>query len=684
MSYKEIRKSSQRFLAFRDELFDFIGDYSSTEKLVKNPPACDIYIAGSDQVWNPQIAYDEAFYFTYIDNKRKASYAASIGIKAIPENIKSNFAKKVKSFDYISVREKQAQSILEEMGVPSVVAPDPTLLFDKDAWNEIAIESISSPYILCYFVSFPVGIENIVKQVKNYYGFTVVNLMTSEESCQIGDIKVRDAGPREFLGLFKNASFIITSSFHGTVFSIINRKQFVSTLYNSTSSRVVELLNNLGLSRRIISPDCTLESDIWNDCIYTTEFEVLLSNLKNNGTNILNDIIIGKSTRDSIGKYDYVEPELKRIPNKRKDLCTGCAACSYICPQNAIEMKKDAEGYWAPSIDDEKCINCGKCLKYCHLQNNPVAFKNESHYAVKLKNAETRMKSRSGGAFVAISDVILERGGIVFGAIINESFEIVHAIATNKAERNMMCGSKYVQSNTNDVYSCLMKWLNTGKPVLFTGSACQVAAVETVFNPEKYPNLYLCDYICHGVPSPGLWEAYVKWIENKYHGKMDFIDFRDKYQHSWESHIQRIGINGVQMYSKRFTNLFTSNNCLRQSCYSCPYATKNRISDFTLGDYWGINDVLPDFNDGKGVSILFIRTSKGQDVFERCKNQIEYVDTTQNEPGHYNLKCPTKMPPSRSAFWDDYRKNGFEYVSSKYGRYDLIHRLKYKIKDHID
>ena len=295
LHYAENKKSSERFLKFREDEFNFLGNYNSYEEMEILPPICDIYISGSDQVWNPEISFDKAFYFSCIskENKKLTSYAASIGIKSLPNELKNEFKKRISRFDYISVREKQAQKILEELGIDSDVSPDPTLLLEKEEWNVMACETIKTPYILCYFVSYPKGIEKVIEEVQKKYGkkYSVVNLMTSEDSSKIGDIKIRDAGPREFLGLFKNASYVITSSFHGTVFSIINRKPFVTTLYKSTSSRVVELLNNLSLENRIISPDKYDIHTLFEEKIYDSEFERGILRLKQIGKNTIKKIL---------------------------------------------------------------------------------------------------------------------------------------------------------------------------------------------------------------------------------------------------------------------------------------------------------------------------------------------------------------------------------------------------------
>lgn len=294
LHYHQIKEGSKRFWKFRDEHFDFIGDYSTAQEIEVAPPECDIYISGSDQVWNPMLSFDRTYYCMFVEDdsvKRIAAYAASIGLNSLPEDIKEEFQTRLRRFHYISVRERQGQKILRALDIPSVIAPDPTLLFAKDEWDQIATDTIVEPYILCYFVSFPKGVEKLIKKIQKKMEIKVINLMTSEESNSVGDIKIRDAGPREFLGLFKNAKYIITSSFHGTVFSIINRKPFVTILYNSTRSRVVELLDTLNLTNRIISSDEENIDSYLETEFYSEETVGKIISLREQGIEILKDIL---------------------------------------------------------------------------------------------------------------------------------------------------------------------------------------------------------------------------------------------------------------------------------------------------------------------------------------------------------------------------------------------------------
>lgn len=252
--YRSTKKSVNKFLAFRDDYFNFTKIYHDFTELKNNPPKADIYITGSDQVWNPCINFDPAYYLMFgNENAIRASYAASIGIDCIPDEYKDEFLRRLSNITCKSVREESAKTLLEDLGINSTVSLDPTLLHNRDVYDEIAIEShISGPYILLYLLIMPNDVKEYIDNLrKKYPNCILVNIPGSPTSKRIGDIEMRDIGPREFLGLIKNAEAVLTSSFHGTVFSIIYEKNFMSILPTKTGGRIKDLLCKLDLKERI-------------------------------------------------------------------------------------------------------------------------------------------------------------------------------------------------------------------------------------------------------------------------------------------------------------------------------------------------------------------------------------------------------------------------------------------------
>lgn len=207
-----------------------------------------------------------------------------------------------------------------------------------------------------------------------------------------------------------------------------------------------------------------------------------------------------------------------------KKACCGCAACKYICPTNAISMQVDSEGFSYPVVDSSKCVGCNKCIRQCSFKADMQTLKyiNGSNspicYAVMHKSPDVRWNSRSGGIFTALSDYVLQNQGVVYGAITTSELNVIHFRADNEEGRNLMRGSKYVQSDIAECYSLIQNDLDCGKLVLFTGTSCQVAAVKTAMGKD-YPNLYTLDIVCHGVPSPKVWKDYIAYIQKRYNAK---------------------------------------------------------------------------------------------------------------------------------------------------------------------
>lgn len=369
---------------------------------------------------------------------------------------------------------------------------------------------------------------------------------------------------------------------------------------------------------------------------------------------------------------------------RQVDNCCGCMACVDACSLGAICPEEDLRGFIHPSVDDHKCIACGKCMSICpqsKLEKKSDTLPLEQ-YAAKHIDREARSKSRSGGVFAALGNVVFQRGGVVFGAVMTDELKVVHKLAACPEQMEPMCGSKYVQSNTNGVFSAVKAELQSGKEVLFCGTPCQCEAVSNFCC--GFDNLTTCDFVCHGVPSQAFFDAYISFLEKKIGEPVSDYCFRDKEHFSWGDHVERVSFGNDFIYSRRFANLYSSNRCLRPSCYTCRFASKRRSSDITLADYWGIDAVLPDFDEGQGASLVLVRSEKGRDLFDQAKDQLVAVSTFGNEPTHYNLSRPTSMPDDVDHFWMDYQTHGFEYVSKKYGQYDFLRLAKRFVLDGMD
>lgn len=369
----------------------------------------------------------------------------------------------------------------------------------------------------------------------------------------------------------------------------------------------------------------------------------------------------------------------------KKENCCGCTSCEQICPTNAIKMIPDEEGFVYPRIDQELCIDCGKCKGVCTFQkgyDTTKNFKMPYAYGVKHINEDIRMQSRSGGMFTAVSDYILKKNGIVYGAGFNENLEVCHKRATNKIERDELRGSKYVQSDLKDTFNKVKMDLGTGKYVLFTGTPCQTAALDRYLDNSKTNKdlLLQSDIVCHGTPTPKVFKDYINYLEDKYNNKIYEFQFRDKRLNGWDAHVESFIINNNRYLSKTYTKLFYANSILRPSCYNCKYTNLVRPADITFADFWGVNDIIDEFNDNKGVSLVFANTEKGKKLFDDVVNSLIYQECTNSSFIHPNLKKPTQKPLNREQFWKDYNSLGLEYIIKKYANQNFFTRVKMKLK----
>lgn len=311
--------------------------------------------------------------------------------------------------------------------------------------------------------------------------------------------------------------------------------------------------------------------------------------------------------------------------------CSGCSACANICPKKAITMTRDAEGFAYPKIDPKLCIKCGKCDATCPALNFRAKTVEvlPATFVATYDNDKILRHSSSGGMFTALSEIILNDGGIIFGAGFDKNWRVSHTSAQTLDELENLRGSKYVQSQIGDVYRKVRAALKT-KKVLFSGLPCQCVGLKHFLGGD-HENLLTVEIICNSVPSPALWENYID--EVRYAHDITHINFRSK-RNGWG--VSSVAINFADQghkFNKLTDNLygrfFLRNLSLRPSCSSCKFRYPNGQADLTLGDAWGISDFAPEMFDKRGVSVVFIHTDKGKEFFKRLnlkKKPIRFVD----------------------------------------------------------
>ena len=373
------------------------------------------------------------------------------------------------------------------------------------------------------------------------------------------------------------------------------------------------------------------------------------------------------------------------IDIKDKTNCCGCWACANICPKDAIIMVEDEKGFKYPKIDKEKCINCGLCEKVCPIINNKSVKREVKAYACFNKNLETRMNSSSGGIFSLIANYILDLNGIVFGAQFDKEFNVVHSYIDNKKDLYKFQCSKYVQSEIGDTYRKAKELLDNDKYVLFTGTPCQIEGLYK-FLRKDYDKLYTQDFICHGVPSPKVWRKYLKETNNKYSTQPKEISFRSK-DNSWQDFELKIQYkNNVYRNTQgkdTYLRAFLTDICLRDSCYKCNFKKKNRVSDITLADFWGIDNIDKSMNDDKGTSLVVVNSDKGKELFEKLKDNMEYKEVNLDDAIKYNMNMVTsvKMNKNREKFFNELDKKDLDSLVKKYiKKRSIVRRVLGKAK----
>lgn len=351
--------------------------------------------------------------------------------------------------------------------------------------------------------------------------------------------------------------------------------------------------------------------------------------------------------------------------------CCGCTACASICKHDAITMKPDVLGFLYPEVDKEKCVDCGLCEKVCAFNDNYDKSQNLSNpdvYAARHKDMAEVMNSRSGAAFVAISDYILEQGGVIYGVGYKDHFRVAHKRATTKKERDDFRGSKYVQSDLTGIFRFVKQDLKNGFTVLFSGTPCQTASLASYVGNQYIENLYLMDLVCHGAPTPKLWGDYLDYQEKKHRSHVTMVDFRNKVDFGWDAHRESLWFGRKKRSFNIYTHFFYLDTFLRDSCFDCKFCNQTRPSDITIGDFWRLSKSHPELNtDNKGYSLLLVNTNKGKELLEACSNSLHLTSCSMEECMQRNLQAPTPDRKNRKEIRDCYINEGFEGLLKKYG-----------------
>lgn len=364
----------------------------------------------------------------------------------------------------------------------------------------------------------------------------------------------------------------------------------------------------------------------------------------------------------------------------QKEHCCGCSACVHICPKHSISFQEDKEGFLYPKVDLETCIDCGLCEKVCPIINQDSEREPQKVFAAKNNDETIRLKSSSGGVFTLLAEKIIEDGGVVFGARFNENWEVVHDYTDTIEGLEQFRGSKYVQSTVGESFKQAEMFLKAGRKVMFTGTPCHIAGLKK-FLRKDYKNLLAVDFVCHGVPSPLVWRMYLKEEINRY-GKeitaVEDINFRDK-NTGWKTYSLSIKLADNIIASSVFTDnnymrAFLSNLSLRPSCYSCPAKSGKSGADITIGDFWGIENVLPELDDDIGMSVLvnYNEIKCPSIISELYLHAVSYPEILVSNPC---LEKSVNKPVNRDFFFSQLMRKGFNCAVNKTCSTKFINRL---------
>lgn len=367
------------------------------------------------------------------------------------------------------------------------------------------------------------------------------------------------------------------------------------------------------------------------------------------------------------------------------DKCTGCSACANACSHDAITMEPDSEGFLRPMIDEKKCIECHLCEKSCPIVSPNTNINTDNPRAYAMWSLLDRTISSSGGAFSAFARMILNNGGIVFGAAFDEQFVCHHIRVEHLDGLKSLRGSKYVQSSIGTIFREVKKDLNKGKYVLFCGTPCQIAGLKSFLRKDN-EKLLLLDLACHGVPSNGIFQAYLQKISTRFVGTLEGFEFRRR--DGWGK-APSISLGGkfspIYGTDALYMSAFDRNAIFRKSCYSCPFACLPRLGDCSLADFWGIGRHGKKFEHSvtKGVSLVLSNNEKGQSFIDKLTDVfIEERNLNEALVENHNISHSSILYPMRNEVVKAFLNKNLSLDDIE-KQYHLIDKsLKSKVKEY--
>lgn len=348
--------------------------------------------------------------------------------------------------------------------------------------------------------------------------------------------------------------------------------------------------------------------------------------------------------------------------------CSGCHACFSVCPVQAIEMRPDREGFLYPVISQEQCIHCDACKRACPSLHKPANLPLEKAYGCYAKDEAEHMTSSSGGFFAVLARRVLAENGLVCGAAFDENQAVCHVLIDSQEALVRLKETKYVQSTIGNTYRDIKAALKEKRKVLFSGTPCQVAGLKGYLGKED-ENLICVDLICHGVPSPEIWQRYLREIAGG--RKVERVTFRNKTQGvskiTLDYHLNDGSVVKENYSDSLYMKGFIQNLYVRPSCFACKYKGFKRCSDLTIGDFWSAREFHPQFFSENGVSAVIVHSKKGEAWLKKVAQELHIVRAKGKEVACWNenlLVCAAKNPKSEAFFAGIQNENLMELLGS--------------------
>lgn len=658
---------------------------------------CDCFCAGSDQIWNYELSFHENLYMPFVeDDKKLISFSTSFGHKRdkTPIECRERIKSYLERYSAISVREKFDVEILKNnYGLVGQLVFEPVFCLDKKYYEELILNSKfneEEPYILTYILDPNEEKRNAIIYYAKQLGVKVINLLDGDAYVREKNRKIlnlpnilENIEAEDFLKTFYNAKYVITDSFHGTAFSIIFNKPFLSIgNYGRGFERFIDLLSRLDLMDRLVDPRAIPHDKKYLKPIDYTDVNETIKRESGYTIEWLNNAVdMSKCELPELKKLDRIDKCV--IQTCDIELCVGCGACFSSCHKNAISMEKNEFGYYKPTIDIEKCVNCGICTKVCPVVNEVVRSNSETPecYEVVAADKEILEKSSSGGAFSLLAHEVFEKGGCVFGAAWTDDFSVEHIMIDNENDMYKLRKSKYLQSYVGDTFRKVKEKLEEEKFVLFSGCPCQAAGLKQYLGSKEYDNLLIVDLLCGNAPSP---DFFKKYIQDSYGNNILKYEFRDK-TYGWNPVTTKVTFKDGAIllinkaYQSDYQRVYHNHTMCPYHCENCKYQNVPKIGDITIGDFWWINSNDKEVDSRQGISALLVNNEKAKDFFDninesnfKVKKQVPFEWLKGNGftvKGTHNF-----VSPKRSLFYDAIRTMPFSKavnyaLKPKYGTY---------------